>query len=598
MVDSQVLTMILIIMIMFFMIIFEVLRIDLLAILCMLVLAWTGILDTSEALSGFSSNAVVAMMAVMIMGHGVAKTGVIERFFYKFVFRRESTGRKGILGWTSLMIGTLSGFFQNIGAASLFLPAVIAISRRKKIPASAVIMPVGFAAILGGTLSMVGSGSLIMVNDLLQNASFEPYGLFSVTPVGIILLLTGVAFFVMFGKFLLPSVQPKDVKLSEQEKMIEAFHLPSRIYHYEIPPTSNLIDKTAEGSGLWKKYRLNILGISKGREVIYAPWRETRFKPGQELALLGNEECIKRYSEDYGLISEDSSERLASLGDPEQSGFAELIIPPRSDLIGQSIRQISFRRRYEVEPVMMFSKGEKVEGDFSDHQVLVGDTLIVYGLWDKIAELKNNTELVVATSGDVDRKDYSKSGLAVSCFILAIILALLRTPISLAFFTGAVIMVLTGVLKLQEAYQAIEWKVIFLLAGLIPLGIAMQKTGTASFLAEGLMKLVHDKHIVFTLLTIGAISTLFSLFMSNIGAIVVLAPLVISMAALSGLDARPLVLLAAVCTSNSFILPTHQVNALMMSSGGYKNQDYIKAGSGLTLLFLIIVVSVFYFFYI
>jgi len=170
-------------------------------------------------------------------------------------------------------------------------------------------------------------------------------------------------------------------------------------------------------------------------------------------------------------------------------------------------------------------------------------------------------------------------------------------PISLAFFTGAIAMVLTRVLTIQEAYQAIEWKVVFLLAGLIPLGVAMQKTGTAAFLAENVMSLVQGGHPALILLTVAVLSTLFSLFMSNVGAIVVLAPLVMSMAQIGGLDPRPLALMAAVCAANSFILPTHQVNALLMSSGGYRNADYFKAGGGMTVLFLVVVVPVFYFFY-
>jgi di/tricarboxylate transporter len=169
-------------------------------------------------------------------------------------------------------------------------------------------------------------------------------------------------------------------------------------------------------------------------------------------------------------------------------------------------------------------------------------------------------------------------------------------PISMAFLTGALCMVLTRVLNIGEAYEAIEWKVVFLLAGLIPLGVAMQKTGAATFLAESIMSVVIDLHPVFIVIMVGVLSTVFSLFMSNVGAIVVLAPLVIGMAVIAGVDPRPLVLLAAVCAANSFILPTHQVNAFLMSSGGYRNADYIKAGSGMTILFLTIAVFIFYFF--
>ena len=165
----------------------------------------------------------------------------------------------------------------------------------------------------------------------------------------------------------------------------------------------------------------------------------------------------------------------------------------------------------------------------------------------------------------------------------------------MAFFSGAAAMILARVLDIQEAYRAIEWKVVFLLAGLIPLGVAMQKTGSARFLAEQIMAVAADRHPALVFLAVGILSTAFSLFMSNVGAIVVLAPLVIGMAEIGGLDPRPLVLMAAVCAANSFILPTHQVNALLMSPGGYRNTDYVRAGSGMTLLFLAVAVTFFYF---
>jgi di/tricarboxylate transporter len=577
--------------------IFEVVRIDVVALVCMLALGWAGVLTPQETLSGFSSNAVIAMIAVMILGQGIAKTGIMDRFS-RAVLEKVGTKKSSVIGVMSLSVGMLSGFIQNIGAAALFLPGILNISRREKIPASALIMPIGFAAILGGTLSMVGSGPLILINDLLRSADLAPYGLFSVTPVGMVLLLSGIGFFFLFGKFVLPHSETPGESVSEQDKLIEALHLPHHIWHYAIPPDSALAGKTTEQSGVWGKFNLNILGISQGREAEYAPWRETKFAAGQEMALLGNEENVRKFASAYNLNHQEQAYRFSSLNDPKRAGFAEVIIPPRSGMMGQTIRQFSLRKRYAVEPVMMFSKGEEIRGDFSDRQILPGDTMIVYGLWENISDLKTNSDFVVTTPFTVEKKQNpSKSWGAALCFLCAIGLAITGAPISLAFFTGAIAMVLTRALTIQEAYLAIEWKVVFLLAGLIPLGVAMQKTGTAAFLAENVMSLVQGGHPALILLTVAVLSTLFSLFMSNVGAIVVLAPLVMSMAKIGGLDPRPLALMAAVCAANSFILPTHQVNAFLMSSGGYRNADYFKAGGGMTVLFLVIVVPVFYFLY-
>lgn len=382
---------------------------------------------------------------------------------------------------------------------------------------------------------------------------------------------------------------------SAQEKLIEALQLPSNIWHYSISGESPLIDQTTEQSGIWKRFNVNIIGISGERDVIYAPWRETRFKAGQELAILGSEDNIKRLASEFKLISEPPLKRFSRLSDPDESGFAEVIVPPSSEAIGQSIRKFAMRRRFAVEPLRLFSKAEEKRGDFSDHEISTGDTIIVYGLWSKIREMDKSIDFVVATPFKSEGKDHTKTWAASFCFLLAIALALAGFPIAMSFFTGAVVMILMRVLNMQQAYQAIEWKIVFLLASLIPLGVAMQKTGTSIFLAEEIMEIVSGRHPLVLILTIGVISTIFSLLISNFGAIVVLAPMVIGMAEIAGLDPRPLVLMAAICVSNSFILPTQQVNALLMTPGGYRNIDFIKGGMGLTILFLLITVSFFYF---
>ncbi len=578
-----------------FMLVTEIVRIDVTAIITMLLLSWTGILTSNEALSGFSSNAVVAMIAVMILGEGIARTGMMSRFS-KWLLKRVGTKTSSVLGSLSLSVGTLSGVIQNIGAAALFLPSIIDIARRIKVSASVLIMPIGFAAIIGGTLTMVGSGHLILTNDLLESANLEPYGLFAVTPVGIALLLSAILFFLFFGKFFLPQGDSDgEMEATEQEKVIEAFNLKKQIRYFTIPKSSSLAGKTVEESGIWHRFDINILAITHDKHIDYAPWRETQFDDGQTLALYGNEELVDQYASAYGLQETKESPIFEGLNDPDESGFVEVIVPPRSELVGQTIRQFSMRKRFAVEPVMLFSKGERVEGDFSDIEIRAGDTFIIYGPWDHIKNLQTTDPFVVATPFSVESKDPSKTWQAAGSFLLAIVLALSGFSISISFLTGALVMVLTNVMTIQEAYKAIEWKVVFLLVGLIPLGIAMQNSGTAEFLAEGVMGIVQGSHLLILLFTVGILSTVFSLVMSNVGAVVVLAPLVVSIGLLAGVDPRPLVLLAAVNAGNSFVLPTHQVNALMMTAGGYKTRDYFKAGGGMTIVFLVVSVMFFYY---
>jgi len=576
------------------MLVFEVVRIDVVALLCMLALGWSGVLEPQEMLSGFASNAVIVMIAVMIMGRGIDKTGIMDQLS-RFMLSKVSRDGRKLRAVLSLVIGVISGFIQNIGAVALFLPGVLNISRRARIPASRLIMPLGFAAILGGTLTMVGSGPLILINDLLRSASLPPYKIFSVTPVGILLLLGGILYFYFLGRFVLPKRTIDQQEESPQERLIRSLNLPNTLWQYSIPPGSPIVGKTIEEIGVWEIPGVNVLAVSKGREIEYAPWRQTRLEAGEELALLGEEAEVNAFAQNKRLAPSLSEEVFRELHDPEKSGFAEVIIPHGSEIIGRTIRQYAIRKRYAVEPVMLFSQGEEIRRDFSDREINAGDALIVHGLWERIAELKGSIDFVVVTPFEVEKKTRSKQWMAVGCFLLAIILALTGFPVSMAFLTGAVAMVLLKVLAIDEAYRAIEWKVVFLIAGLIPLGIAMQKTGTATFLAEQMISLVVGRHVILLVLMVGLLSTLFSLVMSNVGAIVVLAPFVIEIANLAGVDPRPLALMAAVCVANSFILPTHQVNAFIMSPGGYRNADFFKAGSGMTLLFLPIVVLFFYF---
>ena len=438
-----------------FMLVFEILRVDVVAILCLLALGWSGVMDLQELLSGFASSAVIVMMAVMIMGRGIDKTGVMDRFA-QWILRKVGVNKQKITGALSLSIGVISGFIQNIGAIALFLPGVINISRRLKIHISELIMPLGFAAILGGTLTMVGSSPLILTNDLLRNAGLEPYGLFSVSPVGVLLLLSGTAYFLLFGKHVLPKTSSDPQKQSAQEKLIAGLNLPQQVWHYFLPSDSPLAGKTIEESKVWDLAGVHILGVTRGKELEYAPWRESRFEAGQELVLMGDPETIEKFAADNHLVAGNGITHFKALHDPDLSGFAEVIIPHGSEIIGKTLRQYALRKRYAVEPVLLFSKGVEITGDFSDHTIVAGDAFIVHGLWERLADLKTSIDFVVATPFETEKKIRAKTPAAIVSFAAAILLSLFGFPIALSFLTGAIAMVLLKVLDIQEAYRAIE----------------------------------------------------------------------------------------------------------------------------------------------
>lgn len=571
-------------------------RVDVIALLVLLSLAWTGLLSPMEAFSGLSSNAVLAMIAVMIMGRGIAKTGIMNRLS-DIIVSRTSGSESRIRSTVGLSAGLFSAFIQNIGAVALFLPALIGISKKAKISLSRLIMPLGFAAILGGTLTMIASGPLILLNDMMMQNGLAKFPLFYVTPLGLILLVVGILYFNILGKNLLPADNAKG-ETDFQRQLIDKWRLPSSIVKCRIQKGSALAGMNRNDINTAGKYGIYILAISREDEIIYAPWRYTVFEEEMRLCILYMDEGqLKTFTDEFNLSIEENIERFEDLKRTGSAGFAEIILPPRSHMQGSTIRDIALRKNFNIEPVMLIQGNMEFKSDFSDTPLRTGSTLIVYGKWQHISVLEKTNDFVVLTQYNNEELRPGKSWIALLCFIVAIVFALLGIKLSLALLTGAVAMVILRVLSIDEMYKAIDWKTVFLIAGLIPLGLAMEKTGAAAFIAQNLVSVLKGAHIIVLLGAIGLLTTVFSLFMSNVAATVLLVPLVISLAPLIGADGRILSLFVAVCTANSFILPTHQVNAFLLSVGGYKNRDYLKAGGIMTIIFIIIAVLSVYFIY-
>jgi len=574
----------------------EVLRVDVIAITIMVVLPWLGLIRPEEAFSGLASNAVVAVVAVMILSYGLDRSGVIEHIIHP-ILRVAGSSERRITAMVSATAAIISALMQNIGAAALLLPALLRISKKTKIPASRLLMPMGFVAILGGTLTLVGSGPLIILNDLLNQAGEAPYGLFSVTPIGLALVAGGIVYFLIAGRAVLPTSEKEPGESStSRPNLIDTWNLPHTAHRCMIPKQSALVGQTRESAKLWSEYELHLLSIQQDTETTHAPWRFTVFEADQDLQVFGDEEQFKRFAHHYGLKITESG---APVDENEPSaGFAEVVIPPRSQVRNQSMRQIALRNTYGVEPLILLSGEKEYRSDFSDVPLGVGDVLVVHGPNQQLEALGDDRDFALITSVDDAGQRNGKPILAVLCALGAIALALSGAHLSVALFSGAVAMILLGVLRIDEAYKAVDWRTVFLLAGLIPLGVAMDQTGGAEYIASALMNLPHGGNAIVILTGVSILATLFSLFMSNVAATVLLVPLVIVIGRSTGISPRALALLVGVSASNSFILPTHQVNALLMGPGGYHNKDYLRAGSLMTVIFIVIAVGLTYLFYI
>ncbi|MDD4341243.1 MAG: SLC13 family permease [Kiritimatiellae bacterium] len=573
----------------------EVLRVDVIAITIMVMLPWLGLIQPQEAFSGLASNAVVAVMGVMILSHGLDHTGVI-RHIVRPILRVAGKNERRITALVSGAAAIISSLMQNIGAAALLLPALLRISKKTRIPVSRLLMPMGYVAILGGTLTLVGSGPLIILNDLLGQAGEEPYGLFSVTPIGLALVVGGIVYFLILGRTVLPTTETvADDSTPSRQRLPDIWELPQSVHHGTIPAESTLVGQTRESAQLWSEYGLHLLSIRQDHETTQAPWRFSVFEAGQEVQVLGPKVQFNRFVQRYGLTVTESGTPVDEAA--PSAGFAEIVIPPRSRVQNKTIRELALRNTYRVEPLLLMSGDKEYRDDFSDVPLSAGDALVVHGPYQLLVELGDSPDFALVTAVDEAGQQVNKPIRAVLCTLGAIGLALSGAHLSVSLFSGAVAMVLLGVLRIDEAYKAVDWRTVFLLAGLIPLGMAMDPTGGAEYVASALMNLPHGGNAIVILTGVAILATVFSLFMSNVAATVLLVPLVVAMGQTAGISPRALALLVGVSASNSFILPTHQVNALLMGPGGYHNKDYLRAGSLMSVLFIVIVVALTYIFY-
>ncbi len=598
---------------------FEVVGVDVAAISIMVILGLTtlfaplmgleqGLVDTQQIFNGFSSNAVMSIIAVMIIGAGLDKTGLMTKVA-AFILKVGGKTEGRIIPIISSTVGIISSFMQNVGAAALFLPVVSRISARSGLPMSRLLMPMGFCAILGGTVTMVGSSPLILLNDLILTSNqalpadqqMDTWGLFSVTPVGLALVATGIIYFVVMGRFVLPKTDAeKGTKGGDTLNYFKKIYgLDYDLFEVTVPKDSKLAGINL--TDIEHDERIRIVAIRSGGDDLRVGAggldRDTGIAPGCVLGVLAEPGNLLAFTEKYDLDLHSDLDAFADSLSSAKSGIADVVIPPGSSLIGKSARDLWMRKTYGIALVALHRDGETLrEGeDIRNLLFKAGDSMVVHTSWDALARLESDTNFVVVTT-EYPHEDVRPHKVGWAGFFFAVALSMVLFTdlrLSIALLTGAIGMVLSGVLNIDEAYEAVSWKTVFLLASLIPLGLAVETSGTARWIAEQTLLVVGDMDVWVIQLSIAILATFFTLVMSNVGATVLLVPLAVNIATslqANGVDASPAVfaLTVAIATSNSFLIPTHQVNALIMGPGGYRVPDFMKAGGIMTILFLVV----------
>lgn len=573
-----------------FLFVVEWVRVDVVAILMMVALPLLHLVTPKEAFVGMSSNAVISIIAVIIIGAGLDRTGLINKLV-KPVMAVAGKSASRIIIAISLTVAFISSFMQNIGAAALFLPAIQRISKMQKIPLSRLLMPVGFSAILGGTITLVGCSPLILLNDLLVPFNLKPFGLFDVTPIGLALVASGIACFIIFGRFMLPQGEDADgrhedqggdhdLAFSDQGEMYELV-TPEDFTHYRDPVT--VLD-------LRQRYLCNVLAMTEPPDFkTVSPGPETIIHSGSEIVVHGKKDDVSRMAADEGMQIKDTLETYKFDLDNSKSGIVEAVVAPRSSLIGKTLPEVDFQDRFRVSPLTIYRQEETYRSRMRDIHFQAGDVIRLFGTWKRLKTLQQEGGLLFSIPTDMEYMRPEKAIWAGVWLATALVMIMgFNIQLSVSLMTGALGMVITRVLSVDEAYQSVDWRTIFLLAGLIPLGIATEKTGTAAWIAHSVLDLIGTVSPLVLLTVIGILSTLFTLVISNVGATVLLVPLVVNMAIAAHADPRMAALVVGLATSNSFVLPTHQVNALYMGPGRYRTFDFLKAGSLVSIVFLVV----------
>ena len=573
------------------------LRVDVVAMLVLLALILTGLITPAEAFSGFSSPAVITVWAIFIVSGGLFHTGVANLLGDRML-RLAGTSERRLVAVLMTTVGLMSSVMNNVGATAVLMPAVVAMSRKVRISVSRLLIPLAFGSLLGGMVTLIGTPPNILASDALRAAGYEPFSLLDFAPVGLVALGVGVLYMTLFGRRLLPDRTPEEMlarAAGPDADLVDLYRLGERLFRARIPAGSPLVGKTLADSNLRQDFELSVIALERRGETVHAPDRDMVLRRGDVLLLEGISDHLV-WAQETGHL--DVQPEIGVDDRDLQSGtvsIVEVLLSPRSRVVGETLAEIQFREKYHLTVIAILRDGRPLRTGLVDLPLRFGDTLLVQGPRHYIQVLLREIDYVVL--GDAEDQPAlrgRKTPIAVA--ILGIMLVPVVAgwlPITAAALLAGMLMVLTGCLTMDEAYYSIEWKAVFLVAGTLPLGIAMENTGTAQFLAGMMVELIGGLSPMALLAGFFILTNLLTQFMSNAASTVLIAPIAIQTAVQVGSEPQALMMAVAVGASAGFLTPVaHQSNVLVMGPGGYRFGDYLKSGLPLDLITLVVALVV------
>jgi di/tricarboxylate transporter len=556
---------------------FEWLPIDVVALGVLLALILTGLLPLDKAFDGFGSDTFILILGLLILTASLMRTGVVA-VAGRLITRYTGDKPRRALAVITVASATLSAFMSNTASTAFFLPIVIGLARRLKTSASKLLLPLAFSAILASSVTLIATSTNIVVSGLLSQYDQPPIGMFELAPVGIPIVVAGILYMLFVGQRLIP-------ERVEAGELTEEFGLNPYLTEIIIEPGSPLAGKTLAQSRLGSDLDLTVVRLDRVDENIMAPGADVLLMSGDVLLVEGVREEILKVKQTAGV----SIKADVKFSDPDleakETELVEVILLPRSPLLGRTLARLHFRERYQLQVLAINRYGETIRRKISQVVLKLGDVLLVQGQRKNIAALESQGVVRVLGQVETTRPNSRRAPLAIGIFVGVLILATLNIlPLSVAMLLGAALAFITRCITPEEAYREVEWKVLIMIGSMLGLGAAMEHTGTAGYLAGELLARFGDASPFWLLTGFFALTVALTQPMSNQAAAVVVVPVAIQTALQLGLNPRTFAIMIAVAASTSYITPLEPSCLIVYGPGRYRFLDFIKVGSLLTLV--------------
>ena len=553
----------------------ERLPVDVVALLSLATLLLLGLVQPNQALSGFASEATVTVAAMFVLSSALSRNGALQ-----VVSRLLSRIRNSAMFTLAVMIAlaALSAFVNNTAAMAVFLPVVLAVAARNRFSASKVLIPMSYAAQMGGVCTLIGTSTNLLVNSIAHDLGHPGFGLFEFAPLGLACMAAGVLYVMLAGRFLLPS--------HRQSELTATYDLAKYITELRVEEDSPLIGKSVADAKLGERYGVYVLELLRGEEEVWSP-RAQQLRAGDILLARGDWQQLTQMREEHKLgLHPEFKLRDSSFKSDEQV-LTEAMVAPGSRLAGHSLAELDFQWHYNATVLAIHRRGGIVRSKLRDVRLQLGDILLTLAPASEMPFLRGNANLIILSERE-DNHSSRRAWLSVAVMVGVVgAAALLDTPIVVAALIGCVALMLLRCVDPEEAYEAIDWRVIMLLAGVLPLGIALQQSGAASYLVDAVLGLIGRDNPLLVLAAIYLLTAVLTEAMSNNAAAVLLAPIAFSSAQALGVSPTPFLVAVAFAASTSFATPIgYQTNTMVYNVGGYRFSDFIKIGLPLNLLFL------------